>query len=162
MKFILLSSDANPKSYYWQLNAGGEPLFKSEVFDSFIGALRSIEAFHLGLSSLPVFDQDGQRVAPVKSKPEFPPSLFVHLAQDEDSSWRWELCTRDGIPLTSLGPYETRDQAIGYARSYVQDLYSEAAVTDENGVMPPVISFTRRYRETFGIFDTHPSASSNY
>lgn len=162
MKFTLLSSDANPKSYYWQLDAGGEALFKSEDFDSFIGALRSIEAFHFGLSSVPAVDKDGQYVASSEPESEFPPSVLVRVVQDDDLSWQWELCTPDGNSLTSHAPYETRDQAIDYARSFVQDMYSEATVVDKNGTMPPVISFTRRYRETFGIIDTHPSAHRDY
>lgn len=158
MKFTLFNCEANPISYYWQLDIGGEHLYKSQSVDSFINALRNLENFHLGLFSLPVIDENGDLLRPHQANAEYAHSLLLRVTPTEDKHWQWEICTLDAYPLTTFGSYDTRDQAINFVTALVQEIYSEAIVVDQHGCTPPVFSFSRHYRDVFGIADDHPSA----
>ncbi|MRJ68700.1 hypothetical protein GJJ09_21125 [Klebsiella pneumoniae] len=158
MKFTLIRNKTNPKSYCWKLDIGDEILFKSQFFDSFIDAIRNLENFHLGLSSIPVVDEHGGILRPHKPNPDTPHSLLMRVSQTVDQRWQCELCTLAGDSLTDLGTFDARDHAINYSTSFVQDIYNDSTVTDEHGSMPPILSFSRRYRDVFGIVDEHPSA----
>ncbi|STD27871.1 Uncharacterised protein [Edwardsiella tarda] len=158
MKFTLIRNKTNPKSYCWELDIGDEILFKSQFFDSFIDAIRNLENFHLGLFSIPVVDDNNNLLCPHESNPDNPHSLLLRITQKDDQRWMCEICTLTGEALTALGPFNTKDHAICYSSAFVMDIYTDATVTDQHGSMPPVLSFSRRYRDTFGIVDTHPSA----
>lgn len=158
MKFILIRNKTNPKSYCWQLDIGDEILYKSQFFDSFIDALRNLEHFHLGLFSIPVVDENGELLRPHKTNPDSPHSLLLRVTQTDDQRWMCEICALAGDALTVLGPFNTKDHAIDYSTSFVLSIYTDASVSDQHGSVPPVSSFSRRYRDTFGIVDTHPSA----
>lgn len=158
MKFILLSCDTKPITYYWQLNIGDEQLYKSQTFPEQPMVISNIEKFRFGLFSLPVVDENGELLRSHRINPEQKHPWLLRVTPADNHHWQWEICTADGVTLSKYGSYKTREDAANNISAFVMDIYLNATVVNKNGCVPPLLAFSRRYRETFGLVDMHPSA----
>lgn len=158
MKFTLLSHSSQPKQHYWCLDVGGERLYTSSFFSSFLDALRDLEVFRIGLSSLPVVSEDGSVILSPKN-PLAQHHLRLRVTMNANSLWQWEICTDNGLLLDTFGSFNSPTDAANDVTAFVLNIYFDAVVVDQYGSEPPLLSFSRKYRDTFGLVDEHPSAN---